>query len=84
MIKYIPKNYKYELILGYLDSDGCITKDSTGEFVSINLELLESIQDILFSLGYKSSLQKLRDKGVHIVTRQESLTRDTYSLRMPY
>lgn len=82
VIKYIPKNYKCELVLGYLDSDGCTTKKNTGEFVSINLELLESIQDILFSLGCKSSLQKLRDAKTHIINGREYSTKVTYSLRI--
>lgn len=82
VIKYIPKNYKCELVLGYLDSDGCTTKKNTGEFVSINLELLESIQDILFSLGCKSSLQKLRDAKTHIINGREYPTKVTYSLRI--
>lgn len=81
-IKFIPKKYKCELVLGYLDSDGCVTKKNTGEFVSINLELLESIQDILFALGCKSSLQKLRDAGVYIFEGKECPTKETYSLRM--
>ena len=68
-IKFIPKEYKLELIKGYFNSDGCWMKviknkkyiNSKISFVSINLELLESIQDILFSIGIISSLNKLRN-----------------------
>lgn len=73
-IKYLPHSLKSELILGYLDSDGCITNKLETEFVSINLKLLEGIQDMLFSLGCVSSLRKLRGATAS--------QRETYSLRM--
>lgn len=73
-VKFIPAQYKKELIKGYFDSDGCWVKtiknkkiNSKISFVSINLELLESIQDILFSIGIISSLNKLRDESEHII-----------------
>src|SRR5690606_29097510 len=54
-VKRISKENKILLLEGYLDSDGSITKHTKGyystEFVSINQELLESIQDIALSLG---------------------------------
>lgn len=71
--KYIPEYIKrnlteqniIDLLLGYLDSDGCITHHTKGyistEFVSINLELLESIQDLLFGIGIISNLSKMHD-----------------------
>ena len=66
-VKFIPNDFKIELIKGYLASDGCWLKtekngkvNSKITFVSVNLELLESIQDIIFSLGIISSLNKLR------------------------
>ena len=67
-VKFLPNEFKTQLIKGYFNSDGCWTKVvknnksySKISFVSINLELLESIQDILFSLGLISTLNKLRD-----------------------
>lgn len=67
-VKYIIPEYKKQLLKGYFDSDGCWVKSfkkdksfSKISYVSINLELLESIQDILFSLGIVSALFKLRN-----------------------
>lgn len=65
-VKYLPMTYKLALIEGYLQGDGCVYEESHGRngyhacFVSISLELLEGIQDILFSLGIISSLKRLR------------------------
>lgn len=83
-IKYLPNNLKTSLILGYLNSDGSVTKNNTIEFVSINLELLESIQDILFSLGVISSLSKLRNASERIINNKISNTKEAYHLRISY
>lgn len=91
--KYIPEHIKYldpqsklDLIRGYLNSDGCITKNGkyySMEFVSINLTLLEAVQDILFSLGYVSNLSKLRNSGTASFGRnREYKTRECYHLRV--
>jgi intein/homing endonuclease len=86
-VKYLPKEYKLKLIEGYLASDGCVTKHTKGyystEFVSINLELLESIQDMLFSLGIISNLSKMRDEGKRFIEKhRESITQICYHLRL--
>ncbi|MCK9416235.1 hypothetical protein M0Q97_06215 [Candidatus Dojkabacteria bacterium] len=85
--KYISIDFKKELIKGYFDSDGCLMKtheykkiNSHISFVSINLELLESIQDILFSLGVISSLSLLRKAGEHNFNGKISKTKITYNL----
>lgn len=82
--KYMPKKYKLELVSGYLASDGCINmftkRGISTEFVSINLELLESFQDILFSLGIISALKKLRGEKIHWICGKPHPTKDTYSL----
>lgn len=86
-VKYLPKDLKLELVHGYLSSDGCTRyvrkyKKASIEFVSINLELLESMQDILFSLGVISSLQKLRDAKEDVyINGRETKSKETYSLR---
>jgi len=85
--KRIPEHLKYQLILGYLDSDGCIYHDKKRnyysiEFVSINLELIEDVQDILFSLGYISSNTLLREKGRRKISNRTSVTKKTYHLRV--
>lgn len=81
-VKRLPINLKSKIILGYLDSDGSIAKNNYTEFVSINLELLEGIQDILFSLGIVSGINKLRSSGIHFFQRKKSNTKETYSLRI--
>ena len=76
-VKFIPNEFKIELLKGYLASDGCWLKIEKNNkinskicFVSINLELLESIQDIIFSIGVISSLNKLRNaKEAYILGR---------------
>ena len=92
--KYIPENFKYinkdlkkELLNGYLDSDGCILF-SNGSYratmVSINLKLLEDIQDIYSSLGIKSSLKKLRDNKKMIIEGREVNCSETYHLNISH
>jgi intein/homing endonuclease len=88
-IKFIPNEFKKEIIKGYFDSDGCwISTTKNGKinskisFVSINLELLEGIQDILFSLGVISSLNKLRDSSEHSFGGKVCKTKITYSLNL--
>ena len=84
--KYMDENYKISLIQGYLDSDGSVYKHGRGylcsEFTSINLELLEDIQDILFSLGVISSLTKLRDAGVMNIQGRYVSTSACYHIRV--
>lgn len=84
-VKYINVEYKKSLLLGYLASDGCITFHTNGyystEFVSVSLELLEGVQDILFSLGVVSNLSKLRDAKKSTIKGREVNIKDTYHLR---
>lgn len=61
-IKYIPHEYKVSFLCGYLDTDGCCyavngKKLYTIEYTSCNLKLLESVQDILFSIGIVSNIK---------------------------
>lgn len=85
-LKYSKEEIKLSLINGYLASDGCVHKSNTGyfttEFVSVNLELLESIQDIMFSIGLVSSLNKLRDASEHVFRNKLLKTKETYHLRL--
>ena len=85
-VKYSSSEKKHALILGYLNTDGCISlnhkrKYNNMEFVSINLELLESIQDIGFSLGYISCLNKLRSKQLQIIENRIVNSKECYHLR---
>ena len=86
-VKFIKKDYKLELIKGYFDSDGCWVKvnkknkiHSRVSFVSINLELLESIQDILSSIGVISSLNKLRNAKEAIIKGRSVNQKKCYNL----
>jgi len=90
--KFIPEHVKYEenlikqnLLLGFLDSDGCIYKDKRGyistEFVSMNLRLLEDFQDIAFSLGLVGNLSKLRDEGEYNIEGRIGKQHSAYHLR---
>lgn len=61
-VKYIPHEYKVSFLCGYLDTDGCCyavngKKLYTIEYTSCNLKLLESVQDILFSIGIVSNIK---------------------------
>lgn len=73
------------MLLGYLDSDGCIYKDKRGyysmEFVSCNLNLLEDFQDIAFSIGIVGNLTKLRDKGIYHIKGRHGVQNEAYHLR---
>jgi intein/homing endonuclease len=86
-VKFIPNEHKKELIRGYFDSDGCWVKteknnkvNSKVSFVSINLELLESFQDIIFSLGIISSLNKLRGDKKGVICDKIVQQKQTYNL----
>lgn len=86
--KYINHDLKKQLLLGYLNSDGCviINKQSKAviEFVSINLTLLESFQDILFSLGLISSVKLLRPAKQRMIVGKIRKTKPCYSLLMSF
>ena len=72
-IKELPDNGKRAFLQGYLDSDGSVFFDNgkvRTNFTSVNLELLEDIQDLLFSLKIQNSIvihQKKRTnkQGIH-------------------
>lgn len=84
-IKYIPEHLKKNLILGYLDSDGCVIENNSrysSNFVSINLELLEAIQDILFSLNIVSNLSKLRNNKISNIKSRIINQKEVYHLRL--
>lgn len=58
-VKQATYSLRYAFLQGYLDSDGSVFYDNGKvrvNFTSVNLELLEDIQDILFSLKIKNSI----------------------------
>lgn len=87
IFKFIKPEYKISLLNGYLDSDGCIINSNNNyraSFVSINLELLEDIQDILTSLGIKSSLKKLRNPKQMKIKDRTINCHTTYDLNISH
>ena len=72
-IKTLPYNYKLHFLQGYLDSDGSVFLDNgkvRTNFTSVNLELLEDVQDMLFGMNIANSIvihQKeiINKQGVH-------------------
>ena len=72
-IKHLPYNHKRAFLQGYLDSDGSVFLDNGKvrvNFTSVNLELLEDVQDMLFGMDIANSIvihQKecTNKQGVH-------------------
>ena len=85
--KYLSQQYKCALLQGYLDSDGCVYQSGKyyiTDYVSINIKLLQDIQDILFSLGLISNISRLRDRTKHYICGKLSNVQAAYQLRMAY
>lgn len=90
--KHIPEwfklwnnSFKKELIYGYFCADGSVIKSkkyNSVSFVSISLELLENIQDLLFSFDIVSCLSLLRDKGLMKIENRIINNDKTYQLRL--
>lgn len=58
-IKSLPYNHRRAFLQGYLDSDGSVFNTSNGirtNFTSVNLQLLEDIQDMLFGMQIANSI----------------------------
>lgn len=86
-VKYLSQKYKCALLQGYLDSDGCVYQSGKyfiTDYVSINIKLLQDVQDILFSLGLISNISKLRNRTQHKICGKLSNVQAAYQLRMAY
>ena len=71
------------LIAGYLDSDGSAFYDRNKlrvNFTSINLELLESIQDILYSTGIFNTITRHSKKSISVFNGKEYISKESYRL----
>ena len=59
-VKFLPEQYKLQLLYGYIQGDGSIVNNKRdGRYIkaaSVSLKLLEDFQDILFSIGIVSSV----------------------------
>ena len=78
-VKYLPFEFKQNLIFGYLAADGTVANNNI-EFVSISNKLLCDIQDILLSLGIVCSHKLLRPASVHHFGEIVCNAQPTYSL----
>lgn len=84
-IKRINDRYKLNIISGYLASDGCVynrNNTSTIEFVSVNLNLLEDVQDLLFALKIINGISKLRDSKQSTICGRVVNQKKTYRIRI--
>jgi len=85
-VKYLPENLKLKLVEGYLNGDGCqlVSRNEVKtSFVSVSLELLEGVQDILFSCGIISVLKRLRfKKNITKINNRLVETKETYELNL--
>lgn len=72
-IKQLPNVYKRSFIQGYLDSDGSVFYDNGKvrvNFTSVNLQLLEDVQDMLFGMKIANSIvvhqkERINKQGIH-------------------
>lgn len=88
-VKRISNNDKLKLLQGYLDSDGCVcvnkkTNSNSIEFVSVNLQLLEDIQDICFGLNVVGGISRLRKAKKSTIQGMVVNQRETYHLRIAH
>lgn len=88
-VKRISGNDKLKLLQGYLDSDGCVcinkkTNSNSIEFVSVNLQLLEDIQDICFGLNVVGGISRLRKAKKSIIQGRVVNQKETYHLRIAH
>ena len=84
-IKRINDRCKLNIISGYLASDGCVynrNNTSTIEFVSVNLNLLEDVQDLLFALKIINGISKLRDSKQSTICGRVVNQKKTYRVRI--
>lgn len=85
--KYLPFSMKVSLIHGYLDTDGSIHNDfrnySGMDFVSVSMDLLEGIQDILLSLGVVGGISIMKkNRAEYIDGNKVKSQRSCYHLRI--
>ena len=83
--KKINKENKLELLLGYLDSDGSISVEKKRNYyslnyISINLKLLEDIQEVGFSIGLVSALRRNKKERIEIINNKICNCKEQYSL----
>ncbi len=85
-IKFLPEEFKLQILKGYIDSNGCqfvSRNELKTTCVSISLTLLEDIQDIFFSCGIIPVVKKIQDATVHKFSGNRMCnTKITYELNL--
>ena len=82
-IKYLPKEYKIELIKGYFQGDGCAYgKKEKVAIVSVSHQLLQDVQSILLSLGIFSSIKKHNGEYEGEICGRKCMCHDKFCLEL--
>ena len=84
-VKTAPDELRRIFLIGYLDSDGSVFYDRGSlriSFTSVNLELLESVQDILYGLKIRSSITIHNKECTSRFNNKDYLSRQSYKLNI--
>ena len=84
-VKTAPDDLRRMFLIGYLDSDGSAFYDRSllrVSFTSVNLELLESVQDILYGLKIRSSITIHNKEYTSRFNNKDYLSRQSYKLNI--
>ncbi len=84
-VKTAPDELRRMFLIGYLDSDGSAFYDRSllrVSFTSVNLELLESVQDILYGLKIRSSITIHNKECTSRFNNKDYLSRQSYKLNI--
>jgi len=81
-VKMLPSEYVIEFLRGYFDGDGCLNKFNIIEFVSISLNLLKDVRDMLLSIGIISSIKQCTKEHFGLVIGRMCHLNDKYDLTL--
>ena len=84
-VKTAPDDLRRMFLIGYLDSDGSAFYDRSllrVSFTSVNLELLESVQDILYGIKIRSSITIHNKECTSRFNNKDYLSRQSYKLNI--
>lgn len=80
-VKFIPNEFKLQMVKGFFDGDGHYEKDGSIAATSISKKLINDIQDILTSCGIVSSVNK--NKGRSGIEKDKFVKRqDSYKIKL--
>lgn len=85
--KSVPNAFKWttaasrlELLRGLMDTDGCVTGQGRGRFVSTSIQLAEDVRWLVYSLGGRAGQVTASDRGTMTIVGRESSTRTIYTV----